>query len=111
MKKQLLIEVDCGEVTCQECDFYNRKGEACEMFQTSLVDDCVRDPRCINAEQKARDLRFGWKHKEETNDEMLERTDRIMRDARLDEAMPDPGPAERLARGGYGSDRPEVEER
>jgi hypothetical protein len=57
MKRQLLIEVDCGEVACKGCDFYSEKGESCEMFQSSLVDDCIRDPRCIEAENKARDLR------------------------------------------------------
>ena len=58
MKRQILIDIDCGEVTCQGCDFYDRKGGACDMFQCSLVDGCVRDPRCIEAETKARALKL-----------------------------------------------------
>jgi hypothetical protein len=87
MKRQLLIEVDCGEVTCQGCEFYDSKGEACEMFTISLVDDCVRDPRCVEAEAKARVIHAPVAGHEETNDEALARIDRIMRDEAIDAAF------------------------
>ena len=58
-KTQLLIEVNCGEMTCQGCDFYGSRSESCELFQRSLVDDCVRCAECIAAEQRARDLKLG----------------------------------------------------
>ena len=57
MKRQLLVEVDCGDVICGECSWYDRKGEACTMFEQRLVDGMVRDPYCIKVEDKAKELR------------------------------------------------------
>jgi hypothetical protein len=53
MKRQLLIEVDCGKVVCDGCDWFNKRDETCAMFEVSLVDDCVRDKSCLVAEQRA----------------------------------------------------------
>lgn len=54
MKRQLLVEIDCGKVVCGDCDWFH--DGACDMFQMSLVDDAVRDPLCLQAEAKADEL-------------------------------------------------------
>ena len=62
MKRQLLIEVDCGDVVCtNKCDWYDSKGEACSMFEARLVDGMVRHFQCLGAEERAKELTRGTK--------------------------------------------------
>ena len=56
MKRIIAIEIDCGQVVCGDCDWFNKREESCDMFQMGLVDDCVRDPLCHKAEERAIDL-------------------------------------------------------
>ena len=55
-KRQLLITIDAGQITCADCDWHqwgdDEDGD-CRLFERLLVDGCVRDPLCIEAEQKA----------------------------------------------------------
>jgi hypothetical protein len=50
MKRQLLISIEAGKDTCQECEFHNTRVDSCELFSLSLDDEGHRLPKCIEAE-------------------------------------------------------------
>ena len=60
MKRQLLIEVDCGEVTCMGCEWRKRypvaKRYYCDIFDAILKEDNVRCEQCLDAEKQAKEL-------------------------------------------------------
>lgn len=51
MKRQLLITIESGRDTCQECE-YRDKNDGCELFLESLDDEGHRIPKCVEAEGK-----------------------------------------------------------
>lgn len=57
-KHRLVIEVECGKLTCGDCDWHKGDGEdgECAMFEMYLVDGIMRDPKCLEAEAKADEM-------------------------------------------------------
>lgn len=51
MKRDLLLSVEAGKDTCQECDY--RREDSCELFMLSLDDEGHRLIKCVEAEEKA----------------------------------------------------------
>lgn len=52
MKRELLVVIEAGKDTCQECEFRNTRDDSCELFQLSLDDEGHRLPQCVEAEGK-----------------------------------------------------------
>jgi hypothetical protein len=50
MKRDLLITIEAGRDTCQECEY--RDDDECDLFGFSLDDEGHRRPECIEAEGK-----------------------------------------------------------
>ena len=50
MKRALLLEIESGKDTCQECEFRDRDADSCELFNLSLDDEGHRLAECVNAE-------------------------------------------------------------
>jgi hypothetical protein len=50
MKRDLLITIEAGKDTCQECDY--RDDDECVLFGFYLDDEGHRRPECIEAEGK-----------------------------------------------------------
>jgi hypothetical protein len=57
-KHILAVIVDCGKVTCADCDWHKGDDEDgdCAMFERSLVDGVVRCAECIEAQARADDM-------------------------------------------------------
>ncbi len=51
MKRLLVLEIDCGNKTCGECEY--KHDDDCDLYQVSLEEDVLRHYKCIEAEQKA----------------------------------------------------------
>jgi hypothetical protein len=53
-KTRIIIEIECGKVTCGECD--GMENGACAIFGRSLVEDAddvyMRAPECLEAEKR-----------------------------------------------------------
>lgn len=55
---RLVVEVECGKVTCGDCPWHKGDDEdgECALFEEYLVDGVVRCSKCLEAEKKADDL-------------------------------------------------------
>ena len=52
MKRALLITIESGKDTCQDCEYRDTGDGSCELFLESLDDEGHRIPKCIEAEGK-----------------------------------------------------------
>ncbi len=52
MKRDLLVTIESGQDTCQECEHRNTRDDSCDLFLLSLDDEGHRLPECANAEGK-----------------------------------------------------------
>jgi hypothetical protein len=52
MKRDLLITIESGQDTCQDCEFRRKDADSCDLFLLSLDDEGHRLTECKEAEGK-----------------------------------------------------------
>jgi len=57
-KTRIALDIECGKVTCQDCDWLDAGKDDCLMFSQDVTEEHLRCAPCLAAQERAEDMMF-----------------------------------------------------